>query len=75
MRAKRSDECLFCTRRKCYTRIATNRGGYDEIACREHVRLLEQHADAHRPHVNRAHISSTAPLKRYGAVEWYEGVA
>jgi len=41
----RKDQCKFCSKRKCYTRIVTPNLGYDELACLDHIKQLEKHAD------------------------------
>lgn len=61
------DQCRFCGSRKCYTRIATNNRGYDELACYQHIKELERHSDetlgVHNG-VLRWHLSSSRPLMR-----------
>lgn len=59
---KRKDECLFCSSRKCGTRIVRLiEPKYDEIACDKHVLELEKHSDkvlgTHNG-ILRNHISS-----------------
>jgi len=66
--AKRKDECLFCGRRSCSTRIVRlEEPAYDEVACDIHVEDLEKHSDevlgSHNG-VMRCHISSSGRLKR-----------
>jgi len=66
---KRKDECLFCKKRICYTRIVRiEMPFYDEIACYEHINALEKHADdtlgKKGSKVFRNHITSTGQVKR-----------
>ena len=61
---KRKNECLFCTSRKCYDRIVTKGGTYDEVACRKHSNGLYDHAGLTAPGVLKRFISSTGPLSR-----------
>jgi hypothetical protein len=65
---RRSDECRFCTRRKCYNRIATRDGSFDEIACPKHVDQLEQLA-IETVEGDREHITGTEPLQRDQPIE------
>lgn len=58
----RADQCLFCNSRNCHVRIFGN--GYDEVACRQHVKNLERHKDETRPGLLITHQSSTAKLRR-----------
>jgi hypothetical protein len=68
MAKKRVDECLFCSKRSCSTRIVRLiEPKYDEIACHTHVEDLEKHSDevlGSKNGVMRNHISSSARLKR-----------
>jgi|GEM_PF-1906884 len=43
---RRPNQCLFCTSRRCFTRIVTEDGSFDEVACARHVAALERHFDA-----------------------------
>ena len=66
---KRKDECLFCNKRMCYTRIVRiEKPYYDEVACGNHINELEKHADetlgGKGSKVYRHHISSTGQVKR-----------
>ena len=63
---KRSDECLFCTKRKCHERVVSTDGGwtYDEVACMDHVIMLHHHSDKAAPGVRKHFISSTGNQKR-----------
>lgn len=63
---KRKDECLFCSKRKCYERVVSSDGGktYDEISCPDHLKDLHRHSDLQAPGVMKHFISSTAPHKR-----------
>lgn len=66
---KRKDECLFCSRRSCRTRIVRfEEPRYDELACTEHVSALEKHADAalggRGRNVDRWHCSTTGRYVR-----------
>jgi hypothetical protein len=58
---KRKDECLFCSRRKCYARVFSLEPGrkYDEIACIEHIQELHTHSDKAVPGVLRRFISGS----------------
>lgn len=40
---KRRDACFKCCSRSCFIRIFAD--GFDEVACREHSRDLENYAD------------------------------
>lgn len=65
---KRKDECLFCGKRSCSTRIVRNEEPlYDEVACDKHTSDLEKHSDeilgSHNG-IMRCHISSTGRVKR-----------
>lgn len=64
MKLKRADECFACRSRSCHVRIYTLDGTFDEIACRDHVRLLESESDARFPGVGKTHTTSTAKLRR-----------
>lgn len=64
LRAKRPDECLFCTSRKCFTQITAPE--FDEIACTDHVKDLERHADRVLPRSEKCHRSSSGTLRRGG---------
>ena len=65
---KRKDECLFCNKRSCYTRIVKlEEPTYDEVACRNHVEELEKHSDkvlGCKNGVMRNHLTSSGQLKR-----------
>jgi predicted metal-binding protein len=66
---KRKDECLFCTSRKCHTRIVRQeKPSFDEIACDNHSKELYKFANlalgGKGSGVFRHHISSTGILKR-----------
>jgi hypothetical protein len=66
---KRKDECLFCTSRKCNTRVVRQEEPlFDEVSCDKHINLLYGHADAvlgrKGSGVYRHHISSSGMLKR-----------
>lgn len=69
-RSRRADECLFCSSRRCYTRIRADNGMYDEVACRDHGRDLEQHADRHLGRMLRTSTSSSSPLRRERLRPW-----
>lgn len=56
---KRKETCLFCKSRKCNHRIVTPDLRYDEIACIDHVRKLEKHADAMLNGAIRMNLDST----------------
>lgn len=63
----RKDQCLFCTSRKCYSRIVStkdNGATYDEVACYKHAHDLDKHSDEKAPGVMKLFISSTGTLKR-----------
>lgn len=59
-------QCLVCGSRKSIYRIHTDNLGYDETACRDHMRELEEHADETLGEgtVQRWHITSSAGVKR-----------
>lgn len=61
-RKKRRDECFACTKRICHVRIYRE-GVIDEIACRDHVRQLERHADKVTLDWKQ-HITSTMKVSR-----------
>lgn len=69
---KRKDECLFCSSRRCYTRIyRVEEPSYDEIACDKHIHELEKHNDevlGSHNRVMRVHQSSSSRLKRSGPI-------
>lgn len=66
---KRKDECLFCSNRKCYTRIAREEEPrYDEIACNSHILELERHSDeilGRQNGIMRWHITGNSQQKRH----------
>ena len=61
---KRSDECLFCTRRRCHVRIRSDLAGYDEVACTRHTRELGRHYDERHVGTMMTHTTSTGRLRR-----------
>lgn len=64
---KRKNECLFCTSRKCSTRIVSTEDNgkiYDEVACSKHSADLHKHSDAAAPKIMKLFMSSTGALKR-----------
>lgn len=64
---KRRDVCLLCASRRCRSRIVCEVPGYayDEIACADHGRDLELHADKTIPRgMLRTHTASSSPLSR-----------
>lgn len=64
---KRSNECLFCTSRKCYTHVYSYRDAgksYNEIACDHHQTDLYTNADMSLPGVQKVHIVSSEPQSR-----------
>ena len=63
-RIKRVDQCKFCASTLCHTRIITAFFGFDEIACCDHIRDLELHADQVLAGAVRHCISSSGKLKR-----------
>jgi len=69
---RRSNQCRFCTSRRCRTRIVTL--GFDEIACSRHVRDLEALVDQHVLGV-RLHQHSSEPLRRVPGDSSVEGYA
>lgn len=62
----RKDQCLFCTSRRCFTRIVSvdDMEIYDEIACRRHASELHKHSDEKAPKVPKLFMSSTGCFKR-----------
>jgi len=63
----RKNQCLFCTSRKCGTRIVStedNGKTYDEVACDRHSADLHKHSDIVAPKVMKLFMSSTGVLKR-----------
>ena len=63
----RINQCLFCTSRRCYTRIVSiNDFGktYDEVACRKHSEMLYKHSDEIAQGVMKMYESSTGCLSR-----------
>lgn len=58
------DQCRFCSSRECFVRIHTDDGRFDEVACRDHSRLLEQFADGALKGAMRRNLSSSARVKR-----------
>jgi len=69
-RTRRTDECLFCRSRRCHVRIHVENGMFDEVACSEHVRDLERHADRHLGRIEKVHVSSSSPLRREHPRPW-----
>lgn len=69
-RSRAADECLFCRSRRCYVRIHTANGLYDEIACRDHARDLERHSDRHLGRAIRTSTSSSSPQRREHGRRW-----
>jgi hypothetical protein len=68
-RVRRSgSQCLVCGSRKSIYRIHTENLGYDETACRHHMRELEEHADETLGvgTVPRWHITASAGVRRDG---------
>ena len=65
-KGKRTDECLFCASRSCYFRVWTPYTTYDEVACRDHQRDLEVHADVTLKGKSRTHRISTEKQRRGG---------
>ena len=64
---KRKDECLFCTSRRCYERVASSEDKgktYDEIACIKHIENLYDDSDEKAPGIMKIFQSSTARQKR-----------
>ncbi len=75
VKMKRKDECLFCSSRKCYTRIVTDDKRYDEISCGNHVIDMEKHSNnvlGRNNGVMRWHVSSTGRVRRDDAVPHYD---
>lgn len=63
----RKNQCLFCTSRKCNTRIVStddNGKTYDEVACCKHSADLHKHSDTVAPKVMKLFMSSTGVLKK-----------
>ena len=63
----RKNQCLFCTSRKCNTRIVStedNGKTYDEVSCSRHSADLDKHSDDVAPKVMKLFISSTGPVQR-----------
>jgi hypothetical protein len=60
----RRDQCFFCTRRHCNFRVYTVAGDFDEIACFEHIRNLEQYADVKLGSQKRWHHTSSFKVTR-----------
>ena len=60
----RSDQCFKCKSRKCYHKIATESGDFNELACQDHFLDLEKHADAVLGSKTRIHISGTTRKSR-----------
>ena len=63
----RKNQCLFCTSRKCSTRIVSTEDNgkiYDEVACNKHSAQLHSHSDKFAPKIAKLFISSTGYLKR-----------
>lgn len=57
--------CLFCRSTRCDFRIRTDDGEFDEVACRDHHKELEAHADATLGHARqRWHQSSSGRVRR-----------
>ena len=61
---KRIDECLFCRRRKCYVRILSHDGTYDEVACRDHIHAMEKHYDSTHKGRMMTNSSCSSPQRR-----------
>jgi hypothetical protein len=64
---KRSDACLFCSRRNCFNRIVSSKDNgktYDEVACWKHISDVEKHSDQTAPGIMKFFISSTGKQKR-----------
>lgn len=59
-------QCLVCGSWHSIYRIHTDNLGYDETACRDHMRELEEHADETLGEgtVQRWHLTSSAGVKR-----------
>lgn len=65
MKNKRCDQCLFCNRTRCNSRVVCDEYGYDEVACNFHKQELYAHADKTLPPgINRRHITSSGREKR-----------
>ena len=71
---KRKDECLFCSSRKCSTRIYRRDVPiYDELACDKHIKELEKHAEETLGKNNgilRHHVSGTGTYRRGEVYRW-----
>ena len=63
---KKISTCKFCNSRKCKTRIVTDDGKYDEVACDHHIGDLERDADRVLGSNNGVirHITSSDRVKR-----------
>lgn len=60
----RRNQCLMCPSVKCYTRIYSLDGEYDEIACAKHVRALEKDYDSKMKGTPMNHVTSSAGVRR-----------
>ena len=71
---KRKDECLFCSSRKCSTRIYRREVPiFDELACDKHVEALEKHSNeilGKNNGIYRTHVSGTGTYKRGEVYQW-----
>lgn len=56
------DQCFMCSERNCFIRIYRP-GVMDEVACHDHIKDLEHHADLTTKEI-KSHLSSTSKLRR-----------
>lgn len=56
--------CRFCGSNRCFTRIHTGDGRFDEVACRDHAGMLERLADGTLNGAARIHTTSSDRLSR-----------
>jgi hypothetical protein len=70
----RKDQCLFCTNRRCYSRIVSSQDNgktYDEVACDKHSHQLDIHSDETAQKVVKLFISGTGTYKRGDDITTY----
>ena len=72
-RMKRIDECIFCSKRSCYSRVVSSCDGgktYDEVSCCDHKKDMYKHSDLQAPGKMKHFIDSTNKLKRKELIRW-----
>ncbi len=64
MSDRTTGQCFKCESRDCKHRIVCHARGFDEVACYEHSRDLEEYADRVLGGWPRSHITSSECVRR-----------